>query len=168
MPILTWLIHQPTNKQLNDLYGFRLICTGNWAHERPHTHTLNTLQTFWWTITDDEKLRGKKRKDRMNMKWTQYNTRDGTANTVLFTCKFDLFWYCYEYYYCTSFSFLRLFSFIIFRFHLNWINGCAIKTRILFHCFRCTVRSTASSSYTHLLVCRGVGVVFSRFWLWKS
>lgn len=28
--------------------------------------------------------------------------------------------------------------FIIFRFHLNWTNGCFIKNTIRFHCFHCT------------------------------
>lgn len=30
------------------------------------------------------------------------------------------------------------FYFIIFRFHLNWTNGCFIKNTIRFHCFHCT------------------------------
>lgn len=55
----------------------------------------------------------------------------GTAN-ARFSCKLVLFWY---------FDWRALFFFfffIIFRFHLNWTNGCFIKHALRFHCFHCT------------------------------
>lgn len=82
---------------------FWLICTGTWALTR-----LNAARN------EKKKKNGIPRTDARTAYAITFVV--DTANAQ-FSCKLALLWYYYYY-----FSF-----WIIFRFHLNWINGCFIK-----------------------------------------